>query len=80
MIYNKRKKGCDKITVNEIRQKLNLSPEEMAEVIGIKRASYYHRMSGKRMWTLPELIRLSQYGDLDIECNGKSYNIIIKEN
>lgn len=81
VLYKRRKRGEEIATIKEIKHKLNLSPFEMADAIGIKKSAYYNKINGLTDWTLPEIVKLTELnnGKVDIEVNGNLYRITIKK-
>lgn len=59
---------------------MNITPNEFAKLFGIHKSSLYLRLSGDRDWQLPELIKLCELadGEIDIELSGKTYRITIQ--
>lgn len=54
------------MTVEEIRQSLNLTQREFAERLGISRRSYTNKIQGVFNWTVPELLKVAEYGEITI--------------
>lgn len=76
----KTKKRGGRIKVKDIQKQSNLPFDKFAHSLGISKSSYYNRLNGDQPWTLPELIRLSEYSkDLDIDVDGENYRISIQK-
>ena len=52
--------------IEEIRQQLNLTQSEFAQLIGITRMSYLNKISGDSSFKVGELIKISELCNEDV--------------
>lgn len=76
------KGGHNTIKPEEIRKaNTNMNQTDYSDYLGLSFRAYQKRLTGEQSnWKISELIAMSKYNnDIDIEYQGKSYKISIKE-
>lgn len=68
------------MTVEELRQSLHLSQAQFADRIGISHKSYNNKVNGRNSWTVPELIRIAEFGEIDITSDSSTLHCKISHN
>lgn len=78
------KKGGDELNIKELRKALQVTPEELAHMIGYSQTTYYYKMRGKRQWELLDIVKLydimktvSDDEVLEVKAGGELYEIRI---
>ena len=69
------------MTVEQIRQSLNLTQEQFAERIGISKRAYTNKVKNRSPWTVPELLKICQFGEVEIASDSSTlYCSIVSHN
>ena len=68
------------MTVEELRQSLHLSQAQFADRIGISHKSYNNKVNGRNSWTVPELLKICEFGEIEIASDSSTLYCSITHN
>lgn len=79
-LRNERRKVVSK-TIEEVRAGLGLNQIDFAKRLGVSPRTYTHRVTGKRQWSIDEIVRAQNINGgnpVVVDIDGKQYEVTVK--